>query len=83
MKTHSHGIKNGIEIIENLEATNPEEAFVFVTHGGARIGSGRKSNNRVTVSLRLSPETISRLKTQSKQLKVSMSDLVEKKLKNL
>jgi hypothetical protein len=52
-------------------------------HGGARTGSGRKASNRVTVTLRLSPETITRLKTRSEELGVTMSDLVEKKLKNL
>jgi hypothetical protein len=53
------------------------------THGGARPGAGRKSNNRITVCLRLSPETIARLKARSNELSLSMSDLVEKKLKNL
>jgi len=53
------------------------------THGGRRTGSGRKANNRVTVCLRLSPETIARLKARSEKLSLSMSDLVEKKLKNL
>jgi len=53
------------------------------THGGSRTGSGRKANNRVTVSLRLSPETITRLKARSDELRLSMSDLVEKRLKNL
>jgi hypothetical protein len=52
-------------------------------HGGARTGAGRKTNNRVTVCLRLSPETIARLKARSDELGLSMSDLVEKKLKNI
>jgi hypothetical protein len=52
-------------------------------HGGSRAGSGRKASNRITVTLRLSPETIARLKTRSGELDVTMSDLVEKRLKNL
>jgi hypothetical protein len=31
---YSHGIENGIEIIEDLEATSPEEAFLMVINPG-------------------------------------------------
>jgi hypothetical protein len=50
------------------------------THGGRREGSGRKHTGAQQVTLRLSPSTIARIKTRAKELRVTMSELVEKTL---
>lgn len=53
------------------------------THGGKRPGSGRKPRDTQQVTLRLSPETIARLRAQAETLGLTMSEVAERKLKRL
>lgn len=54
-----------------------------LSHGGRRAGSGRKRRNTRQISLRLSPDTIERLRAKAVSLAVTMSELAEKLLRKI
>jgi predicted HicB family RNase H-like nuclease len=60
-----------------------EETALKSTRGGRREGSGRKPRDTQQVTLRLSPKTIAALHAKADNLGITLSALVEKKLKRL
>jgi hypothetical protein len=73
----SEGYQVGINELNGAPLPNLAALETRPLHGGARIGSGRKPNGNVRITLRLKPDTVKRLHVVAARRKATLSSVAE------